>query len=205
MATKTVAETLRIKPHTTVWTTQPDFLDRVGTLPDGVTQVDAIDQADTAILVVGSEASARETLDSLKDHLDSPRILWVAIPRDTTSEIDRETLEEILEAYRRRPVSRQVVIDDTWAAMRFGKMKPGEQPLSAAARRAAADAPSDLPVELSGPARRALAGAVIVSLADLAQWSEKDVLGLHGLGPKTIGPLREALAEAGLSFADRDD
>lgn len=59
----------------------------------------------------------------------------------------------------------------------------------------------DLPVRLSAPARRALAGAGIVTLADLARWREKDVLALHGIGPTAIPPLREALAGAGLSFA----
>lgn len=59
----------------------------------------------------------------------------------------------------------------------------------------------DLPVRLSAPARRALAGAGIVTLADLARWREKDVLALHGIGPTAIPPLREALAAAELSFA----
>jgi hypothetical protein len=60
----------------------------------------------------------------------------------------------------------------------------------------------ELTVKLSAPARRALAVAGIVTLADLASWREKDVLALHGMGPASIPPLRAALAEAGLAFAD---
>lgn len=64
---------------------------------------------------------------------------------------------------------------------------------------------ADLPIRLSAPAQRALAGAGISTLNDLTHWREADLLALHGLGPKTIRPLRDALAEAGLSFADDQD
>ncbi len=59
----------------------------------------------------------------------------------------------------------------------------------------------ELPVKLSAPARRALAGAGIETLADLARHTEREVLALHGMGPASIPTLRQALAEAGLAFA----
>jgi hypothetical protein len=59
----------------------------------------------------------------------------------------------------------------------------------------------ELPVKLSAPARRALAGAGIVTLDDLARHTEAEVLALHGMGPASIPILRQALAEAGLAFA----
>ena len=59
----------------------------------------------------------------------------------------------------------------------------------------------ELPVKLSAPARRALAGTGIVTLADLARHTEREVLALHGMGPASIPTLRQALAEAGLAFA----
>jgi DNA-directed RNA polymerase alpha subunit len=59
----------------------------------------------------------------------------------------------------------------------------------------------ELPVKLSAPARRALAGAGIVTLDDLARHTEAEVLALHGMGPASIPTLRQALAEAGLAFA----
>ena len=54
--------------------------------------------------------------------------------------------------------------------------------------------------KLVAPAQRALASAGITHLEQLTQWSEAELLKLHGLGPKTIAPLREAMAEHGLYF-----
>lgn len=51
------------------------------------------------------------------------------------------------------------------------------------------------PPGLSGPALRALAGAGIRSVADLAKWTEADLAKLHGMGPKALAllvSLREA-------------
>jgi predicted Fe-Mo cluster-binding NifX family protein len=58
---------------------------------------------------------------------------------------------------------------------------------------------SDLP-KLASPARRALAGAGITNLAQLAGMSEADLLKLHGIGPNAIQALRQALQEQGLSY-----
>lgn len=55
---------------------------------------------------------------------------------------------------------------------------------------------------LSGPARGALEHAGIVTLAKLAQHSEREILALHGVGPKSLPTLRHALHEAGLAFAE---
>lgn len=60
---------------------------------------------------------------------------------------------------------------------------------------------SDLPADLSKPARRALDDAGYTTLQRVAQVSESDLARLHGVGPKAIEQLRTALAAAGLSFA----
>lgn len=60
---------------------------------------------------------------------------------------------------------------------------------------------SDLPAKLGKPAERALAAAGIQHLADLTNWTERDVAALHGVGPTAIVKLRTALAERGKSFA----
>lgn len=52
------------------------------------------------------------------------------------------------------------------------------------------------------PAQRALIGAGYTHLAQLTSVSEKELGTLHGMGPKALRILREALAERGLSFAD---
>lgn len=50
---------------------------------------------------------------------------------------------------------------------------------------------------VGGPALRALANAGIRSLGQLARWSERDLLELHGMGPKGVRILEEALAAEG--------
>jgi hypothetical protein len=61
--------------------------------------------------------------------------------------------------------------------------------------------PTDLEsIKLSQPAHRALAGAGIHTLAQLARRSEAELLALHGFGPKAITLLKPALKAKGLSF-----
>ena len=55
---------------------------------------------------------------------------------------------------------------------------------------------------LSSPARGALEHAGITSLTELSRHSEREILKLHGVGPKTIPTLRQALHDAGLNFAE---
>jgi predicted RecB family nuclease len=53
---------------------------------------------------------------------------------------------------------------------------------------------------ISAPARRALERENIKTLEDLAKWSEKDIVNLHGMAPSTIPKLKMALSEYNLSF-----
>jgi hypothetical protein len=62
------------------------------------------------------------------------------------------------------------------------------------------EAESDLPAGLANPARRALTAAGYWRLEQLTKVSEKDILKLHGMGPKALEQLRRALADRGLSF-----
>jgi ERCC4-type nuclease len=61
---------------------------------------------------------------------------------------------------------------------------------------------SDIPQNLGKPANRALEGAGYLRLEQVAKVSEKELMKLHGMGPKAIERLREALFEKGLSFSD---
>lgn len=54
---------------------------------------------------------------------------------------------------------------------------------------------------ISAPATRALLGAGYTRLAQLTKVTEEELLALHGVGPKAIRILREALAEEGKRFA----
>lgn len=53
---------------------------------------------------------------------------------------------------------------------------------------------------LSAPAQRALSSAGIKNLKQLAKYSEKEILALHGIGPSAIPKLKAALKEQQLSF-----
>ena len=58
----------------------------------------------------------------------------------------------------------------------------------------------DLP-KIGAPATRALAEAGITRLTEVARLSEHELQALHGVGPKAVRVLREALAEQGLAFS----
>ena len=60
---------------------------------------------------------------------------------------------------------------------------------------------SDFPRGLAKPARRALATAGYARLDQLTKITEAELRALHGMGPKAIAQLREALAQRGQTFA----
>ena len=53
---------------------------------------------------------------------------------------------------------------------------------------------------ISQPALRALRHAGVTRLEELREWREKDLGALHGMGPKGVRLLREALEAGGLGF-----
>lgn len=61
---------------------------------------------------------------------------------------------------------------------------------------------SDLP-KISNPATHALTEAGYFRLEQFTKVTEADILKLHGVGPKGIRILNEALKERGLSFAQK--
>ena len=64
---------------------------------------------------------------------------------------------------------------------------------------------TQIPLPRTGaPASRALAEAGYRHLGQLENVPMRDVLALHGVGPRTIGALRRAMAEHGWAFADDD-
>ena len=53
------------------------------------------------------------------------------------------------------------------------------------------------PTGVSGPTLRALARARVRTMNDLAKWTEDDLKALHGVGPKALRLLKDALARRG--------
>ena len=65
--------------------------------------------------------------------------------------------------------------------------------------------PHTLPSGLGKPATRALAASGYTHLEELTHVTEANLLKLHGVGPKVIVLLRNALDAQGLAFADSDE
>lgn len=63
------------------------------------------------------------------------------------------------------------------------------------------DPRDDLPAPLAKPARRALARAGYTRLEQFAKLTEAEVRDLHGMGPKALDLIRDALAAKGQTFA----
>ena len=72
-----------------------------------------------------------------------------------------------------------------------------------AAQSASAGGVGDLPRGIGRPATQALADAGISGLAPVAELREAELLAMHGVGPKAVRLLGEALEATGRSFARR--
>lgn len=59
----------------------------------------------------------------------------------------------------------------------------------------------DLPASIGRPAFGALRAAGITRLSEVARLGEKDLLALHGVGPKAVRLLRAELAARGMELA----
>ncbi len=59
---------------------------------------------------------------------------------------------------------------------------------------------TNFPPKLAKPAQRALASAGIFTIEQLTNWTEIDLMKLHGMGPKAMAQLLAAVEEKGLHF-----
>lgn len=64
-----------------------------------------------------------------------------------------------------------------------------------------AEEQNNFPPKIGKPAHRALTNAGYTKLEQLTNVTEAELAKLHGMGPKALGLLREALAAMGKSFA----
>lgn len=85
---------------------------------------------------------------------------------------------------------------------RAGKGTAMATPVKASARKATAAATPTLSpfATLVAPAQRALMAHNIKTLKQLAKHSEAEILAFHGVGPSSMPPMRQLLADAGLHF-----
>ena len=132
--TKTIAEKLQIKPHTTVWVSDPGQIALLTPMPDGVRESDSMATASTAVLFAEDAAAARKLMAENADDVTKPGVFWVAYPKGNTTDINRDTLWPIIADFGMRP-NGQVAIDDRWSALRFRANREGEDPFTGGASR----------------------------------------------------------------------
>jgi hypothetical protein len=131
--TKTIAEKLQIKPHSTVWLSDAAQLPLLTPMPEGVREGDTMATASVAVLFADDAAGARKLLDEHTAELAKPGVFWVAYPKGNKADINRDTLWPILADYDMRP-NAQVAIDDRWSALRFRANRPGEDRFTGGAK-----------------------------------------------------------------------
>ena len=127
MPEKSVAAKLLVKPDSRFWLSHEDRLALIAPLPDNVEIVPAIGEATAAVMFADSASDLRQLLGEHADEeLAAPAAFWVAYPKANKADINRDTLWPILAERGMRPIS-QVAIDETWSALRFRALKPGEE------------------------------------------------------------------------------
>jgi hypothetical protein len=125
MADKSVAEKLLIKPGTSLWVSDERRRGLLGPTPDGVSVSGDPSKASTAIVIADDAASVRTQFATSGTALLGSGNLWVLYPKGNKADINRDSLWPILSEFGFRPIS-QVSVDDTWSALRFRALKPGE-------------------------------------------------------------------------------
>jgi hypothetical protein len=125
MADKSVADKLLIKPGTTLWISDQARTHLLGPLPDGVATTSDPSTASTSIVIADDGESARRLFATDGTALLGSGNVWVLYPKGNKADINRDSLWPILADFGFRPIS-QVSVNDTWSALRFRALKPGE-------------------------------------------------------------------------------
>jgi hypothetical protein len=82
-----------------------------------------------ALVVADDAAATHEALAARAAELATAGAFWIAYPKANRADINRDSLWPILAGYGFRPIS-QVALDDTWSALRFRPLRPGEAPFT---------------------------------------------------------------------------
>ena len=125
---KSIVEKVHIKTGATVWVWPAARLGLLGPLPDRATVVDGIGDASSAFLFVDDAATARAALTAHAADLAKPEYLWFCYPKGGRADINRDSLWPMVAEHGLRPIT-QIAIDETWSALRFRPLKPGEPPI----------------------------------------------------------------------------
>jgi hypothetical protein len=129
MSDKPIAQKLLIKPRARVWATPSGAIDHLGPLPDGADLADGPVDATVAVAFVDDATGARALMADHGAQLADVAVFWIAYPKGNRSDINRDSLWPIIAEHGLRPIT-QVAIDDTWSALRFRRLQPGEEPFT---------------------------------------------------------------------------
>lgn len=121
MSDATNAEKLQIRENSLVWviSTNDEEGALLDPLPDGATLIDEpVDGMDAAILFVEDRDSLIPQLDEILPQLGSTPVSWICYPKSSRSDIDHDSIRDLVGEYGWRPVGDES-LDDFWSAVRL--------------------------------------------------------------------------------------
>ena len=125
MIETTNAEKLRIGDGFVVWiigstVEETSLLDP---LPEGAETIEQRDEdepenVDAAILITDNRTALADDFDEVLPQLGSIPIVWITYPLTGHSDLDEDTLQDLLADYGWSAIE-SIALDETWAAMRI--------------------------------------------------------------------------------------
>src|SRR5215218_5814327 len=125
MTETTNAEKLRVGDGFVVWiigqsVEETSLLDP---MPEGAETIEERDEddpenVDAAILITDNRVALADDFDEVLPQLGSIPIVWIAYPLNGHSDLNEDTLQELVGDYGWRAVE-SIALDETWAAMRI--------------------------------------------------------------------------------------
>lgn len=123
----TIAETLHIRPGTSLWFSPIEWLHVLGPLPPGVTMAGDPAGASVSVMFVSNAQSVRWFVDVHRPVLAMLPTLWLCYPSPGRPDFNRTTLMTMAGAHGLHPIG-DVAVMPGWSALRFGRLAPGERP-----------------------------------------------------------------------------
>lgn len=124
MSDQTNSDKLQIKEDFVVWViaTNDEESALLDPLPAGAEIADeATDGMGAAILFVEDRASLVSYLDEVLPQLGSTPVVWISYPKGNKTDVNRDSIGELVDEYGWRLVS-NVSLDDTWSAVRLKQL-----------------------------------------------------------------------------------
>lgn len=121
MSNNTNAEKLQIKDDYVVWviSTNDEEGALLDPLPPGAEMVDeAVDGMSAVVLFVEDRGALIAQLDEIIPQLGSTPVIWIGFPKGNRTDINRDSIGDLIGEYGWRLVS-TVSLDPAWSAVRL--------------------------------------------------------------------------------------